>query len=296
MRITSRGQKVLEAAYIWQSEGVAVCPAQPRAKEVLYHWRDLEVDPPTSKQIQSWFGSGVMNLAVVCGTGGLLVLDFDQVESVEAWQLKAGELATTYTEQTGRGLHLFYKVDQPITRRFLCGVEALGLGHLCIVAPSIHPGGAVYFSPDPCEPIKRTTTGEIFSLLSEIPVTDQACNSAGQSLSKAELPARAGNVKSGDIAGSDVITRIKSAIPLLAFAMSLTELRQSGGAGRYWLGKCPFHDDAKPSFWVDQVKNIWGCYSPICPGSKGGDVLNLYALANNATVNDAIRQLAREIA
>lgn len=296
MQITPRGQKLLEAAFTWQSEGVAVCPAQPKAKEVLYRWRQLEADPPTSKQIQSWFGSGVMNLALVCGTGGLLVLDFDQAAAVEAWQLKAGELANTYTEQTGRGWHLFYKVDEPITRRFLCGVEVLGLGHLCLAAPSIHPGGAVYSSPDALQPIRRTTQEILFSLLSEIPVTDQALGSAAQSLSKAKLPARVGNVKNSDIAGGDLITRIKAAIPVLAFAMSLTELRESGGAGRYWVGKCPFHNDDKPSFWVDQVKNIWGCYSPSCAGNKGGDILNLYALANNITVTESIRQLAREVA
>ena len=294
MQFTPRGQKLLEAAFTWQSEGVSVCPAQPRAKEVLYHWRQLEGDPPTSKQIQSWFGSGVMNLALVCGTGGLLVLDFDQAESLEAWQLKAGELAKTYTEQTGRGLHLFYKVDEPITKCFPVGVEALGLGHLCIAAPSIHPGGAVYSSPDVLQPIRRTTTQRLFSLLSELPVTDQAPKPAAKTLSKTELPA--GIAKTGDIAGGDLITRIKAAIPVLAFAVSLTELRQSGRAGRYWLGKCPFHEDEKPSFWVDQEKNIWGCYSPSCAGSKGGDVLNLYALANNTTVNNAIRLLAREIA
>lgn len=296
MQATLRGQKLLEAAYIWQSEGVAVCPAQPRAKEVLYHWRQLEKDPPTSKQIQSWFGSGVMNLALVCGTGGLVVLDFDQVQAVEAWQLKAGDLANTYTETTGRGLHLFYKVDEPITRRFLCGVEVLGLGHLCLAAPSIHPGGAVYSSPDALQPIKRTTQETLFSLLSELPVIDQVEKMPAVSLSKAQMPARAVTGKNGDTAGGDLISRIKAAIPVLAFAVSLTELRQSGRKGRYWLGKCPFHSDEKPSFWVDQEKNIWGCYSPSCKGSKGGDVLNLYALANNITVPEAIRQLAREIA
>lgn len=276
------GDLVCEAV-VWLNEGVSVVPAQPNSKAVHLSWRRFEKEYPSYKLLRNWFASGTMNLAVVCGTGGLLVLDFDNLDQFEAWKSKAGELLDTYTEFTGRGVHLFYKVDLPVTRRFI-ECEALGLGHLCLAAPSIHPNGAIYKSPDVLTPIRKVETAKLFSLLSDpLPVVKPGVDR--ESLQKANNPV---------VTGRDLLSRIKAAFPLLSYAESLTELKPSGGHGQWFIGKCPLHDDHDPSFWLDARRQIWRCFSPGCKGSSGGDVLNLYALANNTTVDDAIRRLARE--
>lgn len=287
---TQRGRELIAAAVTWLDEGVSVVPAQPRSKAVRLSWRNFEVNPPGVKLIRQWFTSGVMNLAVICGTGGLLVLDFDDLTKYQEWKEKAGYLAKTYTETSGKGIHVFYQVEKPVTHKFL-ECEALGLGHLCNVAPSIHPMGNVYrVLGDPCAPIFQVDQNKLFSLLSEIqqPAAGTAKNNgAGQqeSLSKNKSAA----------AGTDVISKIKAAYSLVEYVSTFTELKPSGSAGRYFTGLCPLHHDENPSLWVDSKKEIWRCFSPACPGSSGGDVLNFYALANKITVTEAIKALARKI-
>jgi hypothetical protein len=279
---TQRAGELLLEAFVWHDEGVSVVPAQPRSKAVRIPWRRFEITPPSIDTLKYWFSSGVMNIAVVCGSGGLLVLDFDQADQYEAWKVKAGDLADTYTEKSARGFHLFYKVDDPQTRRFI-ECEALGLGHLCLVSPSIHPTGAIYFSPDKCAPLRKVRTSQLFSLLSEPPKPEVKKDPAELSKAKSESTS------------SDPIGKIKAALPLLSYVNQLTELKPSGGNGRWYLGHCPFHEDQEPSFYVDSKREIWRCYSPSCKGHKGGDVLNLYALRNNITVYEAIKRLAREV-
>lgn len=289
---TQRAGELIVEANVWHSEGVSVVPAQPRSKAVRISWRRFETILPTQNNLKYWFSNGIMNMAVVCGSGGLMVLDFDQANQYEAWKGKAGELVDTYTEKSARGYHLFYKVDDPQTQRFE-ECEALGLGHLCLVAPSIHPTGAIYFSPDVLQPIRRVATKQLFSLLSA-PQKLEVKPDLGQELSKArsEKPA------------TDPVGKIKAALPLLSYAGKLTSLKASKQGQSLFVGKCPLHDDESPSFWVNAKLDIWGCFASGCPGHtepnsrsypRGRDVINLYALRNNITVYEAIKRLAREV-
>lgn len=290
MEISLRGRELIYAALVWLAEGVSPVPAMPRSKEVRLQWRNFEQVKPSPNSIYRWFYQGLNNLAVVCGTGGLLVLDFDHQAAYQSWCVKAGDLADTYSEKTCRGMHLFYKVDNPVTRRFQ-EAEALGLGHLCMVAPSVHPFGSMY-EPygDSGRGIKQVEIAELFFLLSE---KDQAVSGDIHQAGTGNRPAR--SEMRSSIAGSGVVVRLKSAFPLYEYAASLTALDHSKSNERWYRGRCPLHDDKNPSFWVDVERQLWGCLSPSCRGNQGGDVINLFALANNITVNDAIGQLARKV-
>jgi DNA primase len=60
--------------------------------------------------------------------------------------------------------------------------------------------------------------------------------------------------------------------------------------GDHWgVAKCPFHEDANPSFWVDTEKQLCGCFSGCTTVPL--DVINLVARLNNLSNSDAIRQL-----
>lgn len=275
----SRSYDLLTASFRWLNLGVSVVPVLPMSKACVIRWRSYESRRPDANELRAWFRSGDSNLAVVCGTGGLLVLDFDDLNRFIAWRTMAGQLADTYTEFSGRGVHLFYQVDNPQTARFI-ECEALGLGHLCLVVPSVHPSGVVYrpLTKD----ILQVQTEKLFSLLSK---PTAVINQAAMALaSKRAFPP-----------GGSLIDQIKASFDLLTFAQSLTQLRPSGGGGRWWIGKCPLHDDENPSMWVDTVRGVWRCYSPSCPGHRGGDVLNLYALANKKTLSESIRELGRMV-
>ena len=288
-----RGRKLVETAYTWLAEGVSVVPANPKSKRVTIPWGIFQEVKPSGAQVEYWFRAGLANIAAVCGTGGLLVLDFDDQAYYETWRAAAGELANTYTETTGRGYHAFYKVADPVSRRFI-GVEALGNGHLCNLAPSIHPGGEVYQAfGDPLAPIKKTDTRTLFSLLSEKPRPSAALAAAELSLSNKKL-----------VSGGDLISKIKTAYPLLDYVTELVQLAyprvdqalpRPSGRDRFYLARCPLHADHEPSLWVDTKRQIWRCFAASCRGSAGGDVINLWALANNIDVSAAIRQLAKGV-
>ena len=296
-----RNRVLIETAFIWKAEGIPIVPCLPKSKECHLHWRTFEAATQRYDLLRYWFSTGSPNLAVVCGvdsistTGsGLVILDFDDPQAWQTWQQKAGDLAATYCETTARGVHAFYKVDKPESRTFdLC--EVLGLGHLCLVYPSIHPTGKPYqVLGDPGEPIRATKSELLFSLLSkEKAECDTAAENDGRQFTSYLAQVRIAT--NSDNAGADLITRLKAAYPLLGFAESITDLKPSRASGRWFLGKCPLHEDKQPSMWVDAERQCWGCYSPECKGHQGGDVINLFALAHGLTVQQAIKIMGEKI-
>lgn len=276
----------------WIRLGISVVPAQPKSKQVLIHWKDYQERLPSLGELNRWFGNGVMNLALVCGSGGLLVVDFDDLQDYVSFQEIAGELLYTYSELSGRGIHLFYLVEEGRpSSGCVGGVEMLGAGHLVIAAPSIHPTGYIYTPVDPDAQLLRIKTEQLTSLLSRIP-TGPGGDLVGN------VPAIGGTCagitpKPGRPGARDgVVSRIKASIPILDYAGRLTTLLSSDNhQGRWWIGRCPFHDDKKPSFWVDALRGTWGCYSHDCSAHRGGDVINLVALVNGVDMRTAILQL-----
>lgn len=295
MIISARGKLLIEEAFRWMNLGVSVVPAHPRSKIVTVRWRSYDYWLPSKQSINTWFRLGLNNIAVVCGSGGLQVLDFDNLEKYFTWKQKAGALANTYSETTGRGVHLFYLVDQAQTQWF-DECEALGLGHLCVVHPSIHPSSAVY-TPigDPTTPIIRIERQKLFSLLSKTEMGDEP--KQGEIPSKSKVSGGQGGAAAlaGSAGGHDLLSKIKAAQPLQDYISQFTQLKPSGQGGRYMVGRCPFHDDESPSLWVDCQRGIWRCFSPGCRASRGGDLVNFYALQNDIDNRQAIARLAREV-
>lgn len=283
----------LAAALAWRKRGISPVPAQPSSKVCRLHWRSYEVELPGLDQVNHWFANGVMNLALVCGSGRLLVLDFDDVDSYQRYVDLAGELAYSYTEITGRGMHAFYRVNwrgNPANIIQAAGVELLGAGHLVTVAPSLHPSGSRYVPVDPGAELLELGEHELITILSHCP-SRPVPSRAGVAAPIGEPVGQLRNAGSSSLVGA-----IKSRVSVIEVAGKLTRLQSTDqNHGRWYVGRCPFHQDHEPSFWVDRQRGLWGCYVTSCPAHRGGDVINLYALAHQVDVRTAIHQL-REVA
>ncbi|MBQ7608323.1 MAG: DNA primase [Desulfovibrionaceae bacterium] len=76
----------------------------------------------------------------------------------------------------------------------------------------------------------------------------------------------------------DIVTLIQRYVPL----------RQNGSR---WVAPCPFHQETKPSFYVDPVKGRYYCFD--CHAS--GDAIGFYAQINGLDYKEALRTLAQEL-
>jgi len=253
------GSMYLRALH-WLGMGFELVPIQPGVKHLVAGFGAYLGHIQTPDQARFWFDDRSANLGLVIADG-LVVLDFDQVSDYWQWRAAAGALAGTYTERTRRGYHVFVR-----------GVP----GSLAGIAVEVKRSGVIALAPS-------AISGYVYQV--EI---------AGAILSTPELPTPTFSLLSASSPGKplsggkvELVDKLKAAWPILALAEQLTELRARNG--RWYSGRCPFHADHDPSFWVDTELGIFGCSA--C--KVRGDVINLYALAKGLPMQQAIREMAR---
>jgi hypothetical protein len=109
--------------------------------------------PDESDPLNRWANAPA--IAVIGGdvSGGLLVLDFDQIEFYDAWVQKVGGLAKGIPVQKtgGGGRQVFLRCESPgrnmkLARSLdgLIAIETRGEGGYALVPPSKHPSGNEY--------------------------------------------------------------------------------------------------------------------------------------------------------
>ncbi len=84
----------------------------------------------------------------------------------------------------------------------------------------------------------------------------------------------------------EVARQIKEVANIVDVIGEHISLRRSG---RNYLGLCPFHADKKPSFTVNEERQIFHCFG--C--GAGGDVIAFYMKFHNLDFVEAVRELAR---
>ena len=87
-----------------------------------------------------------------------------------------------------------------------------------------------------------------------------------------------------------IIQLAKETWPILPYLAYMGVDLKLTGRGRWRSGLCPWHDDSRPSLWLDTVRNLWGCHA--C--GQHGDVLNFHALRlGGVTPGEAAKDLLR---
>jgi DNA primase len=85
----------------------------------------------------------------------------------------------------------------------------------------------------------------------------------------------------------DVLTAIRQATDLAELIGRYVPLKRSG---KSFKGRCPFHQEKTPSFYVTPERGSWRCFG--C--DKGGNAFTFLMEREGVTFPEAVRQLARE--
>ncbi len=86
---------------------------------------------------------------------------------------------------------------------------------------------------------------------------------------------------------SKVIQEIKSRLSLVDIARRYVDLKHNGSR---WVAPCPFHQETKPSFSINEDEGFFYCFG--CHAS--GDLFDFYGQINGLTFRETLEQLADE--
>lgn len=269
----------LTYALIFHKKDVPILPCYRSSKAILEGYGPHRDKAPDIDFLYSWIKDQGNNFALVTGyprSGpGLVVLDFDDQEVFNCWAREAGSLADTFTVATYRGYHVYYWAEDHRSWK-ANGVDILGSGRAVIGPFCDHPKGGIYQPLN--QPVIRTIdTVSDFPLLSD--------NRPDLPQPPEKPPERL----TGKGQGRGAVARIKASWPIEE-ALQLLQPRSFQslkGSGRWARGLCPFHDDKRPSFWIDRERNLFGCHT--C--EAGGDVINLVALTYGLDSRAAIKAI-----
>lgn len=265
--------------------GIAVIPLYFQTKQPMVRWQKYQKLLPTQSEAARWFRPGrKINVAVVCGWQGLTVLDFDTSAAYWDWLVwavteggKAAEVAMgTYRVRTSRGMHVYLFTDEtPRCGHFVWG-DIKAIGGYVLIPPSVHPSGAVYTAVDEQSPILRVNS--LDGIIPDAPAQPTV-----------PLPPLQHVYPSSDLWPTTIVEEIKARTPILSM---FPDAKPTGG-NRWYVARCPLHDDREPSLWIDTERGICGCYAGCFP--KPVDVIGLYARLHNIGNKEAIKELASEI-
>jgi len=298
--------EILDTALEWLDRGVTPVPIIPGTKKPSIKWRRYQKELPNPKLVELWFRKN-MNLGLVCGgESNLVVLDFDKLPAFYDWKaksIKRGGIARAvaqvgYKVRTPRGIHVYVFLADPIRTRIRVNgkVDIKAEGGYVLAPPSIHPSGVPYVLHKSGPIIRIPTLSSI--LTAAYQATPQFSGSTSSELSKSIE--QSGSQKSTLYFG--IIQDLKIVLPILTFVQRYTNMNQSSGCGRWWMGRCPnpAHEDRTPSFRVDAYRNKAHCLKSNEPRCKlhdprGLDIIDLHARLHNSTPKYAMLQLGTEV-
>ncbi|MEZ0396817.1 MAG: bifunctional DNA primase/polymerase [Anaerolineales bacterium] len=272
--------------------GFSIVPLEYRSKKPLVKWSEFQTAQPDAALLSRWF-SGQVNLGIVTGYSNLTVIDFDNFTEFARWQKWITGLSNyaivsrAFQVRSRRGVHVYFRVLQPERNRHIDKVDIKGRYGLVTGPGSVHESGIVYqplnafFIPtvealSDVLPAQLLLSGQDISPVVSLPDLPKSTNDPWEA---AEM--------GGAAPGEDLVSKVRDAFKIEQFFK--TPLHKSGT--HFYVTQCPFHDDQKPSFWIDTEHQVCGCF--VCNFPKPLDVINLYGMLYGLNNRDAILTLAR---
>jgi len=238
-----------------------------------------------------------------------LVLDADNTDEftalVEVAQKLGTEAVPSYLETSRRGGHLWFFLDQAqpgrLARQFgrgilqehgIAGMELYpkqdkltsGPGSLIRMPFGVHRvNGRRYgfITPDG-QPLAPTIREQLKKITFPQTVPKTAFDHYQQFAP--EEPVLAEFEPLRDATGT-VSERIKAAVTVMDFVGQFVNLKPTGSGA---VGKCPFHDDQRPSLGVNIQENYWHCFA----GCGGGSIIDFWMKWRDCDFTTAVTELA----
>jgi hypothetical protein len=143
----ARSETTFAAALAYSSLGLSVLPCKGK-EPALRYWKHLQTQRANRPEIFKWAEMGLFgNVGIIGGAvSGVVMVDLDGLNAVEAFSLTFPHLLNTFSVTSGSGLgaHLYYapEVIPPTTRvsgSLYGGIELRAHGAYVVAPPSIHP-------------------------------------------------------------------------------------------------------------------------------------------------------------
>lgn len=281
-------------ANLFYRSGFSVVPLKPRSKQPLVKWSQFQQEQPPENVVKSWFLGQDVNLGIVTGYNGLTVIDFDSPTEYLRWlnwitkQPVYSVARRAFAVRSRRGVHVYFRLLQPVRNRHVEQVDIKGRFGLVTGPGSTHESGIVY------EPLNAFYIPAIEALSDILPpallLSEQSVSPVVNTLATPDLPSDPWEAAARGydaLPGEDLVEKVRKAFTIEQFFKS--PLHKSGP--HFSVTQCPFHDDQKPSFWIDTEHQVCGCF--VCNFPKPLDVINLYGMLYGLNNRDAILTLAR---
>jgi len=285
--------------------GIATIPLRHRGKEpeaamMGGAWERYKDHLPTEYDLLRWFGSGWQNYGVVCGWDNLAVIDFDNADQYAVWLdyynqylVRIYELeCPPYTVQSARGAHVYIRLYGDYQNQRRRGIDVKVHGYV-VGAGCVHPTGTEYQEIHP-----KKHFPQVFDLDTWLPVELfpkiapeastghlEALPMVFDNLSNATYDPFAQATQATEL---DLLSIVKSSVRIEHLFPQATK---TSADGRWLACACPFHEDNRPSAWIDTRRQLFGCN--VC-GFRPMDSVNLYARMHNMSDRDAVSAMARD--
>jgi hypothetical protein len=287
--------------------GIAIIPLRHRGKEpeaslIGGRWGQYNTQLPTEYDLLKWLGSGWLNYAVIAGWQNLVIIDFDTMDYYNIWQLwgsmQDGDVQNvvnnSFRVRTRHGMHVYVVTESKADngKRIVNsgGIDVQAQGRFVVGPGCVHPSGAMY-EPENEFALVRVPSVESILPLDLFPRVAATCKYVQTNTSHITIQTQgvydAYSVVNST--GMDLISKVKNTVRIENFFSNLT---RTSADGRWYSVVCPFHQDTRPSGWIDARRQLFGCQ--VC-GMKPMDVINLYARQHNIYESVAVSQLAKEV-
>jgi len=300
----------LAFAQLFVKMGIAVIPLRHRGKEPASNlmggtWELYKTTMATEYQVSNWLFSGWQNYGVVAGWNNLVVIDFDDMEYFNIWALWMSMqheviryiFYASFKVKTSRGMHVYVSTLEPAENgkriKKNGGIDIQAQGKFVVGPGCIHPSGHIYepITNDiifPCVlgGIETILPFDLFPSIISKPETGAMPIVPFVPISTEYDPFQAA---SGNVQGFDLIQKVKS---LMRIETLFSDTQKTSNDGRWLSCRCVFHDDHKPSMWIDVKRQLCGC--SVC-NMLPMDCIDLFARMHNLNTSMAVVALAKEI-